>query len=55
MTLFSSLPIRQPGSIGAWCYDDEGTAHIKALLAECAEAGVEMFVFAQVGARVCGE
>ena len=52
MTLFSSLPIRQPGSIGAWCYDDEGTAHIKALLAECAEAGVEMFVFAQVGVRV---
>jgi hypothetical protein len=35
------------GSVGAWCYDDEGTAGIKSLLAQCATAGVEMLVFAQ--------
>ena len=54
MTL-TPLSVRQSGSIGAWCYDDEGTALTKALLAQCAEAGVEMFVFPQVGVRVYGE
>lgn len=36
-----------PGSIGAWCYDEEGTAGIMSLLAQCAKVGVEMLVFAQ--------
>lgn len=35
------------GSVGAWCYDEEGTAGIMALLSQCAAAGVEMLVFAQ--------
>ena len=29
------------GSVGLWCYDDEGAAGIKALVAQCAEAGVD--------------
>ena len=41
-------PDGQEGSRGAWCYDEEGTAATKALLAQCAEVGVEMFVFPQV-------
>ena len=41
-------PDGQAGSQGAWCYDEEGTTATKRLLAECAEAGVEMFVFPQV-------
>lgn len=40
-------PDQQAGSVGAWCYDAEGTAATKALLAQCIDAGVEMFVFPQ--------
>ena len=40
-------PDGQPGSVGSWCYDEEGTAGIKALLEQCADAGVETLVFMQ--------
>ena len=33
------------GSVGLWCYDDEGAAGIKALVAQCAEAGVDILGF----------
>eukprot|EP00038_Savillea_parva_P010018 m.187380 g.187380 ORF g.187380 m.187380 type:complete len:1011 (+) comp17050_c0_seq1:40-3072(+) len=36
-----------PGSVGYWCYDDEGLASVEALLQQGSEAGVEMMIFAQ--------
>lgn len=40
-------PDSVPGSVGSWCYDEEGTAGLEALIAQCGEAGVEMIVVPQ--------
>lgn len=42
-----SPPDGVAGSSGSWCYDAEGLAGIKSLVAQCGTAGVEMLVFAQ--------
>ena len=40
-------PDKDPGSVGSWCYDAEGTAGIHSLLSQSIDAGVELFVFMQ--------
>eukprot|EP00040_Diaphanoeca_grandis_P036541 m.233286 g.233286 ORF g.233286 m.233286 type:complete len:895 (+) comp33639_c0_seq1:188-2872(+) len=39
-------PDGQPGSVGYWCYDDEGTESIKALISQCIDAGADILVLA---------
>ena len=37
----------QDGSVGYWCYDDEGTAGIELLIDQAKEMGADMLVFGQ--------